>query len=103
MTIELKEDSVKFILMFVEANNSTKLNDAIQEHKKTKTMKELVELKQEEFDFDTFDFESMTARLRKHIPALSDTQLERSIESCRIKKDQIKSKADLIQAIIDHL
>jgi hypothetical protein len=89
--------------MFMEADNSAELEKAILEHKKTKNMKVVVEPTEEVFDFDTFDFEGMSHKLRKHIPALSDTQLYHAIHMCKLKKDQIKSKSQLIQVIIDHL
>jgi hypothetical protein len=100
--IDLKENSVKFILMFMEADRSDKLANEIDKYNKTKAMKIAVEQK-EDFDFDTFDFSEMAEKLRKHIPALSDTQLDRAIHMCKLKKAQIRSKSQLIQVIIDHL
>jgi hypothetical protein len=101
--VELKENSVKFLLMFLEASNPSELEKAIAEHKKTKHMKVIVEQKEEVFDFDTFDFDSLSQKLRKHIPALSDAQLNHAIKMCKAEKDQIRSKSHLIQVIIDHL
>jgi hypothetical protein len=89
--------------MFLEGSNSSELEKAITEHTKTKHMKVIVEPKEEIFDFDAFDFDNMSQKLRKHIPALSDAQLYRAIEMCKAEKDQIRSKSQLIQVIIDHL
>ncbi len=100
---ELKEDSVKFLLMFMEAHHWQELDDAIQEHKTNTTMKEMIEATTETFDFDTFDFTEMSDQLRKHIPALSDTQLDHAIGMCKLEKDNIRSRSQLIQVLIDHL
>ncbi len=99
----LKEDSLKFILMFMEAEPSLELVSEIENYKKTKAMKVVVEDQREQFDFDSFDFEEMSVKLRKHIPALSDGQLDHAITMCKLKKDQITSQSQLIQVIIDHL
>lgn len=88
--------------MFMEGN-SDELEEAILEHKKTNPMKTVVDNREDVFDFETFDFEHMSHKLRKHIPALSDAQLNNAIQMCKLKKDQISSKSQLIQVIIDHL
>ena len=66
-------------------------------------MKVVIEQEKEVFDFDSFDFEEMALKLRKHIPALSDAQLDRAIAMCKLKKGQITSQSQLIQVVIDHL
>jgi len=100
---ELKEDSLKFILMFMEAEPSNDLLREIENYKKNKTMKIVIDQENEEFDFDSFDFEAMAEQFRKHIPALSDAQLNHAINMCKLKKDEIGSTSKLIQVVIDHL